>query len=87
MPTITIEKAEETLRQEVQKLDKRVKLLAVLETKDKDGYRVTLLKDGRNGSATIKKDIVQAFLAGEARGRELRKALGRTVSHLSIKYR
>jgi hypothetical protein len=87
MPKLTLDKAEETLRQAVEKLDKRVQLLAVSETTDKEGYRVTLLKDGRTGTADIKEDVLDAFIAGEAKGHELRKALGKAVSHLSIQYR
>ena len=87
MPRLTMRVAEDTLRKEVQKLDKRVQLLAVNEAKKKDGYRVTLLKDGRTGSANIKKDLIREYLAGEGKGNELRRALGKAVSHLSIKYR
>lgn len=86
MPRLTIEQAEETLRQAVHRLDKRAQLLAVNENKGGDGYRVTLLKDGRTGSAVIDKDVIEAFLSGEAKGNELRKALGKAVSRLSIKY-
>ena len=87
MPILTIKIAEETLRAEVQKLDKRVQLLAVNETKKKDAFRVTLLKGGRTGSASIKKDLVKEYLAEGSKGNELRKALGKAVSHLSIQYR
>ena len=87
MQRLTIRSAEETLRKEVHKLDKRVQLIAVNETKKKDAYRVTLLKDGRTGSADIKKDIIREYLSGEAKGNELRRALGKAVSHLSIQYR
>ncbi len=87
MPKLTVRSAEETLRKEVNKLDKRVQLIAVNQTKKKEAYRVTLLKDGRTGSADIKKDLIRDFLSGEAKGNELRKALGKAVSHLSIQYR
>jgi len=87
MPRLTIQLAEDTLRQAVHRLDKRVQLIAVNPTKKKDEYRVTLLKNGRTGSATIKKDLIKDSLAGEEKGNELRKALGKAVSHLSIKYR
>ncbi len=87
MPRLTINVAEETLRKEVHKLDKRVQLVAVNETKKKDAYRVTLLKDGRTGSANIKKDLIREYLAEESKGNELGRALGKAVSHLSIKYR
>ena len=87
MPRLTVRSAEETLRKEVHKLDKRVQLIAVNETKKKDAYRVTLLKDGRTGSADIKKDLIKDYLSGEAKGNALRRALGKAVSHLSIQYR
>ncbi len=87
MPRLTLEVAEEALRTVVQLLDKRVQLMAVNQTKKKDVYRVTLLKEGRTGSAKIKKDLIKEYLSGEGKGNELRKALGRAVSHLSIKYR
>ena len=87
MPRLTLKVAEETLRKEVHKLDKRVQLMAVNQTKKKDAYRVTLLKDGRTGSADIKKDLIRGYLAGEGKGKELRRALGKAVSHLSIRYR
>ena len=86
MPTLTVKLAEETLRKEVYKLDKRAQLIAVNQTKKKDAYRVTLLKDGRTGTAAINKDLIKAYIAGEGKGNELRRALGRAVSHLSIKY-
>jgi hypothetical protein len=87
MPRLTLKIAEETLRAEVHKLDKRVQLLAVNETKKKDAFRVTLLKGGRTGSASIKKSLVKEYLAEGSKGNELRKALGKAVSHLSIQYR
>lgn len=87
MPRLTLRLAEDTVRKEVHKLDKRVQLLAVNETKKKDAYRVTLLKDAKTGSASIKKDLIREYLAEGGKGNELRKALGKAVSHLSIKYR
>ena len=87
MPKLTLKIAEETLRTEVGKLDKRAQVLAVNETKKKDAYRVTLLKGGRTGNATIKKALVKEYLAEGSKGNELRKALGKAVSHLSIQYR
>ena len=87
MPRLTIRSAEEILRNEVHKLDKRVQLIAVNQTKKKEAYRVTLLKDGKTGSADIKKELIKDYLSGEAKSNELRRALGKAVSHLSIKYR
>ena len=86
MAKITINQVEEVLREEVQKLDKRVTVTAVDRVKKKDVYRVTLLKDGRSGSADLKKGIVEQYLLQKGGGKTLRKALGKAVSHLSIKY-
>ena len=87
MPEITIELVEETLQKEIRKIDKSVQLAAVEESKDKSYYRVTLLKDRNSGSAKLKKDVVKQFLSREGKGKGLRKALGKAVSHLSIKYK
>jgi len=78
---------EETLRKEVQKIDKSVRVVAVEQSKKKDFYRAILLKDGKSGSAELKKDVIKQYLSQEGRGKELRKALGKAVSHLSIKYK
>jgi hypothetical protein len=87
VPRLTLKMAEEALQKEVHKLDKRVQLLAVNETKKKDAFRVTLLKDGKTGSASIRKELVREYLARGSQGNELRKALGKAVSRLSINYR
>jgi hypothetical protein len=55
--------------------------------KKKNCYRVTLLKDRKSGSAELKKDVIKQYLSQEGKGKELRKALGKAVSHLSIRYR
>ena len=87
MPEITVKLIEETLRKEVQKIDKSVQVVAVEQSKKKDFYRAILLKDGKSGSAELKKDVIKQYLSQEGRGKELRKALGKAVSHLSIKYK
>jgi hypothetical protein len=87
MPEITIELIEETLRKEVQKIDKSVQVVAVEQSKKKDFYRVTLLKDRKSGSAELKKDVIKQYLSQEGKSKELRRALGKAVSHLSISYR
>jgi len=87
MPEITIELIEETLRKEVQKIDKSVKVVAVEQSKKKDFYRVTLLKDGKSSNAELKKDIIKKYLSQEGKGKGLRRALGKAVSHLSISYK
>jgi hypothetical protein len=87
MPDMTVKLIEETLRKEVQKIDKSVQVVAVEQSKKKNFYRATLLKDGKSGSAELKKDVIKQFLSQEGRGKELRKALGKAVSHLSIRYK
>ena len=87
MPEMTVKLIEETLRKEVQKIDKSVQVVAVEQSKKKNFYRATLLKDGKSGSAELKKDIIKQYLSQEGRGKELRSALGKAVSHLSIRYK
>ena len=86
MPKITLKIIEEALRKEVQKIDKSVQVVAVEEGKKKDFYRVTLAKDRKSGSAELKKDILEQYLAQKGKSQKLRKALGKAVSHLSIRY-
>ena len=83
---MTVELIEETLRKEVRKIDKSVQVMAVEQGKKKDFYRVTLLKDGKSGSAELKKDVIAQYLSREGKGSELKRALGKAVSHLSIRY-
>jgi hypothetical protein len=87
MPKMTVKLIEEALRKEVQKIDKSVQVVAVEQSKKKNFYRATLLKDGKSSSAELKKDVINQYLSQEGRGKELRKALGKAVSHLSIKYK
>jgi len=87
MPEMTVKLIEEALRKEVQKIDKSVQVVAVEQSKKKNFYRATLLKDGKSGSAELKKDVIKQYLAQEGRGKELRRALGKAVSHLSIRYK
>ena len=86
MPRLTKKLAEETLKKEVQKLDKRVQIVSVVQGKKKDTYRVVLSKDGRHGNADLKKPLIKAFLWEEGKGNALRRALGKAVSHLSIRH-
>ncbi len=87
MPEMTVELIEETLRKEVQKIDKSVQVVAVEPSKKENFYRVTLLKDRKSGSAELKKDVIKQYLSKEGKGKELRRALGKAVSHLSIRYK
>ncbi|MGD8344842.1 MAG: hypothetical protein PVI38_11890 [Desulfobacterales bacterium] len=86
MAKITVEMIEEALRKEVQKLDKRVLVVAVEPGKKKNDYRVILSKDGKMDSADLGKEIIEQFLAHKGGSKKLRKALGKAVSHLSINY-
>jgi hypothetical protein len=86
MPEMTVKLIEETLRKEVRKIDKSVQVVAVEQSKKKDFYRVTLLKDRKSGSAELKKDVIEQHLSQEGKGGELKRALGKAVSHLSIRY-
>ena len=83
---MTVKLIEETLRKEVRKIDKSVQVVAVEQSKKKDFYRVTLLKDRKSGSAELKKDVIEQHLSQEGKGGELKRALGKAVSHLSIRY-
>ena len=87
MPKMTVKQIEEILQKEVQKIDKSVQVVAVEKEKKKNLYRVTLLKDRKSASADLKKDVIERYLSKEGRSKELRRALGKAVSHLSIKYR
>ena len=84
---MTVKLIEETLRKEVQKIDKSVQVVAVEQSKKKNFYRATLLKDGKSSSAELEKDVIEQYLSQKGRGKELRKALGKAVSHLSIKFK
>ncbi len=86
MSKITIDVIEQTLRKEVQKIDKRVQLMAVEPGRKKNLYRVTLLKDGKSGIADLEKELIEQFISQKSSGKKLRKALGKAVSHLSIQY-
>lgn len=86
MRRLTQKLAEEILTQEVAKLDKRAQIGAVNQTKKKDAFRVTLLKNGKSGTAKIPKDVLRQHLAQEGKGAGLRKALGKAVSHLNIHF-
>jgi hypothetical protein len=86
MPRLTQKLAEEIILKEVQNLDKRVQIVAVNQTKKKDAFRITLLKDGKSGTSKINKDILKKYVDQEGKDSGLRKALGKAVGHLSIHY-
>lgn len=86
MAKVNLVQIEEALQKEAQKLDKRVQVAGVELSKKKDVYRVTLVKDGRSASADLKKDVIEQHLSREGKSKGLKKALGKAVSHLSIKH-
>jgi hypothetical protein len=86
MPKIDVEQVEAALQKEVQRLDKRVRVSGVELSKKKDTYRVTLLKDGKSTSADLQTDVIEQYLSQEGKNKGLKKALGKAVSHLSIRY-
>ncbi len=87
MATLTVEMIEEGLRKEVLRLDKRVQLVGVTQSKKKDSYRVSLQKDGKTSAADLKKDLLEECLSQEGKGSKLRSALGKAVSRLNVAYR
>ena len=87
MADTTFEHIEEALRKTVRQIDKSVQVAAVEQSKKKTFYRVILIKDGKSGSAELKKDAVRQYLERGGKGQELKRALGKAVSHLSIRYR
>jgi hypothetical protein len=86
MAKMTVELIEETLQKEVRKIDKSVQVVAVDQSKKAGLYRVTLLKDRKSGSVELKRDVIEQYLSREGKGRELKRALGKAVSHLSIRH-
>jgi hypothetical protein len=86
MTEMTINMIEEALRKEVQNIDKSVQVVAVEQGKKKNLFRVTLLKEGKSGSADLQKDLIEQHLSQKGKSRQLRKALAKAVSHLSIRY-
>ena len=87
MAETTFEHIEEALRNAVRKIDKSVQVAAVEQSKKTNFYRATLLKDGKSGSAELKKDVIRQYLDREGKSKDLRRALGKAVSHLSIRYK
>ncbi|MGD9183660.1 MAG: hypothetical protein PVG15_19405, partial [Desulfobacterales bacterium] len=70
---MTIKLIEEALQKEVQNIDKSVQVVAVEQSKKKNFYRVTLQKDRKSGSAELKKDVIERYLAQEGKVKELKR--------------
>jgi hypothetical protein len=86
MAEMTINVIEAALRKEVQNIDKSVQVAAVEQGKKKNVYRVTLIKEGKSSSADLQKDLIEKHLSQKGQSKQLRKALAKAVSHLSIRY-
>ena len=86
MAEITINVIETALRKEVQNIYKSVQVAAVEQGKKKNVYRVTLIKEGKSSSADLQKDLIEKHLSQKGQSKQLRKALAKAVSHLSIRY-
>ena len=85
MPKLTDDLVEETIRKEVQGLDKSVQVLGIRPDKKKKVYRVTLVKDGRSGSADLKEDLIKQYLSEEGRGKKLRRGINRKMRTYILK--
>jgi hypothetical protein len=77
-----LEKIEEAMRKVVESLDKGTRLEAVLE--EDDQYRVILSKGVHSDRAVLSKDLAEDFLERGRKGQELKRALGKVISKLSL---
>jgi hypothetical protein len=77
-----LEKIEEDLKKIVRSLDKGTRLEAVL--KEEKEYRVILTKGTHSERAVIAEDLMEDFLERGKRGQEVKKALGKVISMLTL---
>jgi len=77
-----LEKIEEDLKKIVRSLDKGTRLEAVL--KEEKEYRVILTKGTHSERAVIAEDLMEDFLGRGKRGQEVKKALGKVISMLTL---
>ena len=77
-----LEKIEEAMKKMVESLDKGTRLEAVVE--DPDEFRVILSKGTYSDRATLSRELLEDFLERGKRGHEVRKALGKVVSKLTL---
>jgi len=78
-----LEKIEEEIKKIVGSLDKGTRLEAVIK-KEEDGYRVMLSKGVHSDRAALSGDLVEDFLERGKRGQELKKAIGKVISKLTL---
>jgi hypothetical protein len=77
-----LEKIEEAMKKLVESLDKGTRLEAVVE--EKDEFRVILSKGTHSDRATLSRELAEDFLERGNRGHEVRKAIGKVVSKLTL---
>ena len=77
-----VEKLEDAMRKMVESLDKGARLEAVVE--EPDEYRVILSKGTHSDRATLSRELAEDFLERGKRGHEVRKAIGKVVSKLTL---
>jgi len=76
------EKIEEEMKKIVRSLDKGARLEAVL--KEEKEYRLTLTKGTHSERAVIAEDLMADFLERGKRGQEVKRAIGKVVSMLTL---
>lgn len=76
------EKIAEEVKKVVAALDKGARLDAVVE--EQDEFRVILSKGNHSDGVNLSKELLEDFLVRGKRGHELRKALGKLVSKLTL---
>ena len=77
-----MEKLEEAMRKIVESLDKATRLEAVVE--EKGEFRVILSKGTHSDRAALSPELLEDFLERGKGGHEVRKALGKVVSKLTL---
>ena len=75
-------KITEEVKKMVAALDKEARLEAVVE--EEEEFRVTLSRGNHSDGVTLSKELVEDFLLRGKRGHELKKALGKAVSKLTL---
>ncbi len=76
------EKIEEEVRKIVGSLDKGTRLEAVI--KEEGEYRVILSKGVHSDRAALSGDLLEDFLERGKRGQEVKKAIGKVISKLTL---
>ena len=82
MREMDLDKIEEAMKKMVGSLDKGTRLEAVLE--DKDEFRVILSKGTHSDRATLSRELLEDFLEGGKGGHEVKKAIGKVISKLTL---